>query len=393
MTSKIFHCFNDEKVEEVFPEANCFKPMKIANFPNTRGITLEDLATSSDYYATEKIDGSWYALNITENYKYLFGRTISRKNGLPVEKGANVPHILEAFKDFPKDTIIIGEIYTGNRSQTSKDTVSIMGSLPKRAIKLQEERGKLHFYIHDIILLNGKDLTKEKAIDRYLTLSELYEIYHLDNYDFIELAQIIETNNALEAASEIIARGGEGIVLKKKDYPYQFDKRPAYSSVKIKKADTVDVVCMGFEDPTREYNGKETSDYWVIEEKVLSFEDSHGNDVSGWKEVERGIGDKKVYKDINHRTIEVTKPYYYGWKTAIKIGLYKNGELVSIGTVSSGLTDFYREDFAKNPQKYIGQVIECECMELKDGALRHPIFKRFREDKNAEDCRYEEIFK
>jgi ATP-dependent DNA ligase len=375
--------FDDELVQNFFPEAYCFKPMKIANFPNTRGITLEDLATSDDYYATEKIDGSWYALNITENYKYLFGRTISRKNGLPVEKGANVPHILEAFKDFPKNTIIIGEIYTGDRTQTSKDTVSIMGSLPKRAIKLQEERGKLHFYIHDMILLNGKDLTEEKAIDRYLALSKLYKTYHLDKYDFIELAQIIETNNALEAAAEIIARGGEGVVLKKKDYPYEYNKRPAYSSVKIKKADTVDVVCMGFEDPTKEYNGKETSDYLM-------------NIKTGEKIIRGKHSELNLLEDAMNNVedfIEITKPFYYGWKTAIKIGLYKDGELVSIGTVSSGLTDFYREDFAKNPQKYIGQVIECECMELKDGSLRHPIFKRFREDKNAEECKYEEIFK
>lgn len=371
--------FDDELVQDYFPEAYCFKPMKIANFPNTRGITLEDLATSDNYYATEKIDGAWYALNITENYKYLFGRTISRKNGLPVEKGANVPHILEAFKDFPKNTIIIGEIYTGDRTQTSKDTVSIMGSLPKRAIKLQEERGKLHFYIHDIILLNGEDLTGEKAIDRYLTLSRLYKIYHLDKYDFIELAQIIETNNALEAAAEIIARGGEGVVLKKKDYPYEYNKRPAYSSVKIKKADTVDVVCMGFENPTKEYNGKETSNYLM-------------NTKTGEKFV-RGKHEEAVNNIEDF--IEITKPFYYGWKTAIKIGLYKDGELVSIGTVSSGLTDFYREDFAKNPQKYIGQVIECECMEKDNNkkTLRHPLFVRFREDKNDKECTFDEVFK
>ena len=140
---------------------------------------------------------------------------------------------------------------------------------------------------------------------------------------------------------------------------------------------------MGFEDPTKEYNGKETSDYLM-----------------NIKTGEKFIRDKRLELNILEDTmnnvkdfIEITKPFYYGWKTAIKIGLYKDGELVSIGTVSSGLTDFYREDFAKNPQKYIGQVIECECMELKDGSLRHPIFKRFREDKNAEDCKYEEVFK
>lgn len=375
--------FDDELVQDFFPEAYCFKPMKIANFPNTRGITLEDLATSNDYYATEKIDGSWYCFNKTPNYAYLFGRTISRKNGLPVEKSDNVPHIKEALSVLPPNTIIIGEIYTGDKTKTSKDTVSIMGSLPKRAIALQKKQGNVHYYLHDIIMYDGEDLTSLGAFERYNKIKEIYFDLKLDKYDFLELAPILDTKNALEAAAEIIARGGEGVVLKKKDYPYEYNKRPAYSSVKIKKADTVDVVCMGFEDPTKEYNGKETSDYLM-----------------NIKTGEKFIRDKRLELNILEDAmnnvkdfIEITKPFYYGWKTAIKIGLYKDGELVSIGTVSSGLTDFYREDFAKNPQKYIGQVIECECMELKNGSLRHPIFKRFREDKNAEDCKYEEIFK
>lgn len=375
--------FDDELVQDYFPEAYCFKPMKIANFPNTRGITLEDLATSDDYYATEKIDGAWYCFNKTPNYAYLFGRTISRKNGLPVEKSDNVPHIKEALSILPPNTIIIGEIYTGDKTKTSKDTVSIMGSLPKRAITLQKKQGNVHYYLHDIIMYDGEDLTSLGAFERYNKIKEIYFDLKLDKYDFLELAPILDTKNALEAAAEIIARGGEGIVLKKKDYPYEYNKRPAYSSVKIKKADTVDVVCMGFEDPTKEYNGKETSDYLM-------------NIKTGEKFIRGKRSELNILEDAMNNTedfIEITKPFYYGWKTAINIGLYKNGELVSIGTVSSGLTDFYREDFAKNPQKYIGQVIECECMELKDGSLRHPIFKRFREDKNAEDCKYEEIFK
>ena len=375
--------FDDELVQDFFNEAYCFKPMKIANFPNTRGITLEDLATSDDYYATEKIDGSWYCFNKTPNYAYLFGRTISRKNGLPVEKSDNVPHIKEALSVLPPNTIIIGEIYTGDKTKTSKDTVSIMGSLPKRAIALQKKQGSVHYYLHDIIMYDGEDLTSLGAFDRYNKIKEIYFDLKLNKYDFLELAPILNTKNALEAAAEIIARGGEGVVLKKKDYPYEYNKRPAYSSVKIKKADTVDVVCMGFEDPTKEYNGKETSDYLM--------------NIRTGEKIIRGKHTKlNLLKDAIDNIedfIEITKPFYYGWKTAIKIGLYKDGELVSIGTVSSGLTDFYREDFAKNPQKYIGQVIECECMELKDGTLRHPVFTRFREDKNAEDCKYEEIFK
>lgn len=377
--------FDDELVQDFFPEAYCFKPMKIANFPNTRGITLEDLATSDDYYATEKIDGAWYCFNKTPNYAYLFGRTISRKNGLPVEKSDNVPHIKEALSILPPNTIIIGEIYTGDKTKTSKDTVSIMGSLPKRAIALQKKQGNVHYYLHDIIMYDGEDLSTLGAFDRYNKIKEIYFDLKLDKYDFLELAPILDTKNALEAAAEIIARGGEGVVLKKKDYPYEYNKRPAYSSVKIKKVDTVDVVCMGFEDPTKEYNGKETSDYLM-------------NIKTGEKFIRSKCSELNTLEDAMNNAedfIEITKPFYYGWKTAIKIGLYKDGELVSIGTVSSGLTDFYREDFAKNPQKYIGQVIECECME-KDNSkktLRHPIFVKFREDKNDKECILDEVFK
>ena len=61
-----------------------------------------------------------------------------------------------------------------------------------------------------------------------------------------------------------MAAGEEGVVLKKKDFPYQPGKRPAWSSVKVKKHDTVDVIIGGFEDATKEYNGKDLPGwiYW-----------------------------------------------------------------------------------------------------------------------------------
>ena len=49
---------------------------------------------------------------------------------------------------------------------------------------------------------------------------------------------------------------------------------------------------------------------------------------------------------------------------------------------------------ANNPDNYIGHVVEVECMSTtKDGALRHPVFIKMREDKNPEDCIWEEVFK
>ena len=89
----------------------------------------------------------------------------------------------------------------------------------------------------------------------------------------------------------------------------------------------------------------------------------------------------------------VTKPYFFGWKTSIRFGLYKNGELVQVGTVSSGMNDKLRESAALNPEKYVGKVFKCSYMELTEDAIREPVFIEFREDKAAEECIYEEVFK
>lgn len=182
-----------------------------------------------------------------------------------------------------------------------------------------------------------------------------------------------------EATAEALQNGEEGMVLKKKSYPYAPDKRPAWSTIKIKKMDYVDVICMGFCDATKKYTGKETPiwKYWETPE--------------GLKEGEYFLWSCK-YPGYY---IPITKGYYYGWKTAVRIGAFdKNGKLIEIGTVASGLTDELREDFSKNPEKYLNRVVSIQCMEKnsKDHTLRHGFFKGFRDDKNLEDCTLDTIF-
>ena len=78
----------------------------------------------------------------------------------------------------------------------------------------------------------------------------------------------------------------------------------------------------------------------------------------------------------------------------MRLGAYKNGKLVEVCRVASGLTDTLRQDMAEQPEAYLGKVIEIECMSLnkKDGTVRHPVFLCVRFDKNAEDCQWDEIF-
>ena len=147
--------------------------------------------------------------------------------------------------------------------------------------------------------------------------------------------------------------------------------------LKAKQVDNIDAVIIGFKDPTMEYTGKEieTWQYWITNAGTLV-----------------PIGFHYGENDV----IPVTKHYYLGWKNAIEIGAYdNNGQLKSIGTIASGLTDFMREDMSLHPEKYLDKVCEIQCMmkDNKEQTLRHGFFLRIREDKNANECKLFDIFK
>lgn len=374
--------FSKELLDKYAPEAECIQAMKIWKLPDGKENLFPNACNSGDYFAELKKDGYWYEFEKTNNYEYLFSRNVSATTGILTEKLANVPHIREALKVLPCGTILIGEIYYPGK--TSKDVTKIMGCLAPEAIKRQQTSGLIHFYLHDIIKFNGFDLQKEGAWTRYQVLVSVWNKYNLSQYPFMELAEAVE-NNIQEFTAEALSNGEEGAVLKKKDAQYAPDKRPAWSSIKIKKMDFLDCICIGFEDATKEYCGKElnTWEYWeesFSDEKKLY----HG----------RYLDDDGMAM-IKTPMIPVTKGYYYGWKTSMKLGaLDDKGHIVEIGTVSSGLTDELKEKFSTNPELYINKVVSIQCMQkdCKEHTLRHGFFKGFRDDKNLEDCTLSALF-
>ena len=340
----------------MYPESRMVEPMKIWQLPSNKEHMLSEICQSGEYFAQEKIDGYWYQFEKTDNYSYLFSRNVSVQTGMLSEKSANVPHIVEAFKDLPAGTTLIGEIYFPGG--TSKDVTTIMGCLADKAIERQKDN-PIHFYVHDIIMYNNLDLTNVKAELRYKILNNIWNKHNLNDSPYLKLAEIVE-ENIEDKIAEVLSVGGEGMVLKKKDLPYYPGKRPAWSTVKIKQIDFADVVCMGFDDATKEYTGKEieTWPYWIDGEAV-------------------------------------TKGYYYGWKTSMRVGAYdENGNLKEIGSVSSGWTDADREGMAVHPEDYLGHVFEISMMQKDKIAktFRHARVIRKRDDKPAKDCILSEIF-
>lgn len=338
---------------------------------------METLWDNPAYIAEEKFDGV-RMLSIGGRF---FSRRISDIDGIPVEKTAQVPHLASVLEKYP-NLILDGEVYY--EGMTSNEVTSIMGSLPERAVALQEERGKLKYVAFDILRdFDGNWLIDLPWTKRRAALIKTIEQIHLDsahdrnaNGAYIELSTV-QYDNKREFYNLIMERGGEGVILKNINGKYIPEKKPAWNWVKVKKHITDDVVIIGFKPPVREYEGKEL-DTWKY-----------------WEHVDEG-GSQLVYdptlEEFAHYDLTpVTKFYFNDWIGAVKFGKYdKDGNLVELGECS-GLTDELRKDMSENPDKYIGQAIEIGAMErTKDGFYRHPQFIRMRPDKNPSECVLEE---
>ena len=297
---------------------------------------LEDLMKNDNYVAELKYDGSRYLCVGTPEGGRFFSRKKSenKKNpemlGMPVEKTANVPHLSEAFKKLP--FIVDGEVfYPGKKSN---DVTKIMGADPEKAVARQEgEHGWLHYMVYDILYYKGRDVRGFPWYERRNMLEEAYSEY-LSGHELIHLSDVYytepEKRRLLKWAEE---HNEEGIMLKNKNGIYLSDKRPEHNWYKVKGEITYDVVIMGYEPGKGKYEGM--------------------------------IG-------------------------SIVFGLYKDGKLTKAGTCS-GMTDTMRQELTVNGESYTGKVIEIKAMERTDkGLFRHPRFIRFRNDKNAKDCLWED---
>ena len=174
---------------------------------------------------------------------------------------------------------------------------------------------------------------------------------------------------------ETLASGGEGGVIIHKDSKYQPGKRSTKVSLKIKKElqDTIDCFFTGrISSPARDYTGK---------------------DIENWKYWENIRTGKLInapmfneyYKGESYEP--VTKSYYMGMAGSLEIGVYQNNKIKPIGYLS-GLS----EEIKMNYDKYKMRVIEVTAMQLTDDKmLRHPKFVRFRDDKQPQDCLWEQI--
>ena len=300
---------------------------------------------SKSTVAENKFDGSRYLMQVGIDKSRFTSRHISKKTNLFVEKSDNIPHLRDLFAQMGVDSTLDGCVFDGeivyrdNIRSKSMDVTKIMGSLPSRAVELQNDGGWLDYYIFDILYnAEGKDIRHLPYQERRAILLGYLEDV-ADPKRHLNITPI-ETENKEKFYLDIIEAGGEGVILKDVNAPY------GKNWAKVKRHATIDAVIMGFEAPTeitKKVSGEESTSHYF---------------------------DK-------------------GWIGSIIFGQYFGGKLIEFGR-TSGIDESLREELSLHGDKYIGSVIEVECQEriTKTGKLRHPRFLRFRPDKNAEQCVY-----
>lgn len=356
------------------------EPMKYWAPPSSWSVEKKKETTrtrifSGDWWAAEKKDGYFSKLIKDEDGNILLlSRNRNTKGEFP-EKHEWVPHLQEFFNSLPNGTCLLGELYLPTKPGSSNIT-SLLGCLKEKCVARQEKGEKLYFYAFDVLAYDGRSYMNWGALDRFNKLRTLSDEYKLPH---VEFANYICGEVLWVKLQEILACGGEGMVITRGTALYQPGKRPSKDCQKIKKelSETVDAFFTGRAMPaTIEYKGKEIENwqYWkntITEEKFL----------------DNGQNTFKRY--VNGETIiPITKGHYYGWAGSLEVGVFKGGVVTSVGWLS-GLPD----EVKANVKEYAMMPFEMTAMQMtEDGAFRHGKFLKWRPDLAIEDCTWEKIF-
>lgn len=407
------------KLHEQFPISYWSSPevFKIAGIRGYDPMTAKEMDldkavdtvfNDDNYIVEEKYDGTRalvYFVNFTtlvgsdkvkEGMCRVFSRRISKKTGFYVENSDSLPQIEYICKPEMGGTILDGEMFVNGKP--FKEVSAILNSNWDKAIIRQLEVGYVTFHAFDILFYHGIDLREMELRDRkkYLHLAvEEADSEYIEEVKYYGCGDKFECdgcNTPLDLYTNIVANGGEGIMIKPLDGKY-YHKR-GWEYTKLKKFITRDLVIIGFTSPTKEYDGKniETWEYWENEDGERVQGQYYKR--KGYTPVTKHYFNKQVgnlilavfISESEYEKIPEKKrsAAIFG---AEDFDVPENTQLMPV-CECAGFDDEMREYFTNNREYMLGKVVEVGCNEIfKDtGKLRHPRFIRMREDKNPEMC-------
>ncbi|MFH0989871.1 MAG: hypothetical protein V1799_07640 [bacterium] len=212
---------------------------------------------------------------------------------------------------------------------------------------LANDPEKLEAVIFDMLAYNdSSDFTRFPLKSRLLSLDEMFmeDLGLLDCRIYPSVRRYV---NKKAFYDDIVEKGGEGAMLKRLERPYEPGSRSAW--VKVKAWDPVDIVITDCDSKPSE---------WRVR--------------PGGVDSQTGL----VLPDGDH-----TESWKLGY-VGLSYGLYdQNGKLRVVG--STGITGPKAE-----MEKHIGRVASFKTFgpQYDSGALQHPVFLDWRDDKDPEEC-------
>lgn len=431
------------ELDEMFPVEYWDSPeaFKMAGIRGYEPMTAKELETEeaqdeklsdSNYFLEEKFDGTralvyFLSQKSVDGDEYgfcrVFSRRISKKTNFYVENTDSLPQIREI--DIPElaGTILDGEMFINGLP--FKEVSSTLNCLWDKAVDRQIEKGFISLHAFDILFYKGIDLRKmplerrktylrlaiEEANSPYIEEVKYYDcgkdlpmytdealvnLVRIDKesdvykfYDWLEDSKG-SYPNLYKCHSEdklltprayyelIVATGGEGLILKPKKGLYHHKRGWEYS--KVKKFLTREMIILGFDEPTREYQGKAPKNwaYYEGDTPVTKFYYNHQ------------VGNLLLGVLISRDDFEALPKNKQGRVVTPSSVNVKGGMFDYVMEVCecAGFDDETREYFTRNKDRLIGSVVEVKANELMrdSGRMRHPRFLRMRNDKEAERC-------
>lgn len=335
-------------------------PMKYYN-NEAESQKRSDMINNKDdlYMATVKKDGDWAMLiHYSKGDNLIRSRSISKVTGVYGDYTTKLPHICAEMDKLPDETVLLAEICWDEPGTNANTVGTILRCLPAKAVERQKEK-KLKALVFDALMIGGEDGCDYSYEDRFSAASKLLlETVFPSNIMYMTQRCYIDEHheNFLEWADEIIAEGGEGLVIQRKDNPYMPGTRTAWKTLKLKQSlPEMELKVVGTLEPSMKYEG-DCPDTWQYWYQDMPNANSQAGD------------------------FPVTKPYFYGWKNGVTVE-YNN----TTCDVTSGLTDADREWLATDEAAQMikdGELYAVvKAMSWNDrGKLRHAYVVRLRND-------------
>lgn len=380
---------NWEGYREVFPDNTPMDPIvqtdiDFENLPlslsfykpdNTMGAGITKKALEKKVWYSRKANGLAFIITRGTGMPKLWSRRMLRQQddevGSPYTWNDRFAHIaLEAANFMPPNSILLGELVMIDKE--GNESLAMAGSVTKtktpEAMAFQQEHGLARFYCWDIAYWDGTELVKSAPVrERYELIHEHVEGPHFIPVQFYT-GDLLPTP---EAAIEYCKKAKwEGWVVVDPDGVYE-DRgynfkgkpdRPGSVCAKLKPEYEDDFIAM-----------------WQPEKKLKDLEWA-GSVVIFPKAKNYPIGERST-KDRSAQGIKAVALFQYN----------KQGQLVYISNVSSGLEDWMKKDWAKpelfpqvwkvkyTDRRYVSQGDDTNAMDFAS-------FLEVRTDKKPEEC-------